>query len=209
MSKLRTLLYALSLLLAIQQKGARARRPSLCDGGEKLAPRVPVPKTIVANGCGPQGMQIPESFGLHVCCNRHDLCYQSCGTTFKYCEKVFQKCVERVCAQYKGDLDTKDACSEQAETFTGLTAMFGGAFHSSSQEGVCDCVAEEEAPARFEEFLHYVRSRSLPTESKEKRDAFVRETMKKYEGKEGRMVYRALKQYRDEFVHFDNIKAEL
>ena len=75
--------------------GGRARRSrSICPSGRKfIAPRAIVdvePGMLVANGCGPQGMEVKESFGLWPCCNIHDVCYSSCGTTFSFCEKRFK-----------------------------------------------------------------------------------------------------------------------
>lgn len=39
------------------------------------------------------GMEVEEPFQLWRCCNSHDVCYASCGTTFKYCEKQFKNCM--------------------------------------------------------------------------------------------------------------------
>jgi secretory phospholipase A2 len=33
-------------------------------------------------------MQVKETFGLYKCCNGHDLCYATCGTSKGFCEKV-------------------------------------------------------------------------------------------------------------------------
>jgi hypothetical protein len=46
-----------------------------------------------ANGCGPEGLQITEPFGLHRCCNGHDVCYGMCGVHFEYCERKFDECM--------------------------------------------------------------------------------------------------------------------
>eukprot|EP00939_MAST-03C_sp_MAST-3C-sp1_P001143 g1143.t1 len=186
---------------------AKSYAPSQgCAGGEVYAPKIPVPDTIVANGCGPQGMQIPEEFGLHVCCNRHDLCYQSCGTTFRYCEKMFKSCLNKVCKKYSGGTRERE-CREQADTFSGLTAMFGDGFHKSSQDGVCDCVPEDERSPRYRKFLEHVHERSGGRT--EEREAYIEELSQKYEKKKGQMVYRALKKHQGIFVSFDNIKDEL
>ena len=31
------------------------------------------------------------------CCNFHDVCFSTCGTSFEWCEKQFEQCMTRVC----------------------------------------------------------------------------------------------------------------
>merc|ERR1712217_138165 len=108
-------------------------------------------KAMTANGCGPQGMQIPEEFGLYRCCNFHDVCFSTCGTTHQWCEQEFKGCMKRVCkAPLDGD---KKECKQQAKSFTSLTGAFGKGFHTSSQKMSCDCVDKASAASAHKTYL--------------------------------------------------------
>ena len=47
-------------------------------------------------------------------------------------------------------------CKETANSFAGMTAMFGKSFHDNGMREACDCVSEEEAPARFNEYVKHM-----------------------------------------------------
>lgn len=47
-------------------------------------------------------------------------------------------------------------CKETANSFAGMTAMFGKSFHENGMREACDCVSEEEAPARYEEYVKFM-----------------------------------------------------
>ena len=47
-------------------------------------------------------------------------------------------------------------CKETANSFAGMTSMFGKSFHENGMREACDCVSEEEAPARFEEYVKFM-----------------------------------------------------
>lgn len=47
-------------------------------------------------------------------------------------------------------------CKETANSFAGMTAMFGKSFHDNGMREACDCVSEEEAPARFNEYVKFI-----------------------------------------------------
>merc|ERR1719384_320325 len=100
---------------------------------------------MTANGCGPQGMQIPEEFGLFRCCNFHDVCFSTCGTTHAWCEEEFKGCMRRVCKAVPKGPERKK-CKEQSKSFSGLTDMFGNGFYASSQKESCSC-EKKGAPA--------------------------------------------------------------
>jgi secretory phospholipase A2 len=163
---------------------------------------VKVPKqpfvSITANGCGPEGMQIEEEFGLFRCCNRHDICFQSCGVTWRFCEKDFKKCMNDVCMSSTKKKD----CKEQADMFSSMTSMFGSAFFDTSQDGVCECVDSSDANKRYIAFLREISSDTIDIED-------ANQFVTKYEKKPGIMVYKALKKYKDTTVIFQNIKDEL
>ena len=45
--------------------------------------------------------------GVTKCCNEHDFCYDTCNNSKDSCDKVFKKCVERLCKKLK-DVVTHD-----------------------------------------------------------------------------------------------------
>jgi secretory phospholipase A2 len=54
-----------------------------------------------SNGCGPAGMQIESKFKLESCCDKHDLCYDTCGKTRTECDKQFESCMNKICKSLK------------------------------------------------------------------------------------------------------------
>ncbi|CAM2726813.1 unnamed protein product [Rotaria socialis] len=61
-----------------------------------------------ANGCGAEGsVNIDRSLkyvGEHVmipCCNRHDICYETCGKTQNECDSEFRSCMNAACNTIK------------------------------------------------------------------------------------------------------------
>ena len=129
--------------------GGKGGNKPLCPAGKSAVPLMNqfTDATLYANGCGPQGMKVEENFGLFPCCNSHDICYGICGTTHKFCENKFKRCMEKIC---KGQVDSQQqaACRQQANGFSGMTAVFGVSFHSSSQQDACECVPSGDAAVR-------------------------------------------------------------
>ena len=170
-------------------------------------------------------MQVTENFGLYKCCNGHDLCYSTCGTSKDYCEKVFKSCMSSVCTKnYAHDPATKGECDKQAQSMTGLTAAFGGSFHTRSQSGdpekgqlgACDCYESEEAADErwMEKFTEFYMAHAEPPMNEEEAAKKAEEVMKKHKGgKRGEAYYKMIKKYQKstketEFI-WDNVKAEL
>ena len=193
--------------------------------GEVPAPTENEDYKFECNGCGPKGMQVSENFGLYKCCNGHDLCYATCGTSKDYCENVFKKCMTDVCkSKYGHDPDVKAECDKQAQSMTGLTAAFGGGFHHRSQQGdaekgipaACDCYQGQEAADErwMEKFTEFYMAHADPPMKEEEAATKAAEVMKKNTGKKrGEAYYKMIKKYQKstketEFI-WDNVKAEL
>lgn len=47
-------------------------------------------------------------------------------------------------------------CQETANSFASMTAMFGKSFHENGMRDACDCVSEEEAPGRFQDYVKFM-----------------------------------------------------
>lgn len=179
-----------------------------CPKGKHAAP-VPLgvrSEKISANGCGPAGLQVSEDFGLYLCCNRHDVCYQGCGVSFDFCESQFAKCMRNVCKQQE-DASQIEPCNKQANSFTGMTKAFGSGIWQSSQETACNCFdTKEEA---FEGTLKYLQS-VYEAAGEEKDEAVLNEMLKKFSGKKRQKLIEAINvKYGKHFVEFQNIKEEL
>lgn len=178
--------------------------PPLCGPGQEAVPKMDQHEKLSANGCGPQGMQIQEPFGLYRCCNGHDVCFSVCGTTHAFCEQEFQNCMKEVC---KNPLQGKKKdCKQQAKTFSVLTKSFGADFHSDSQRETCQCVPKGEAVAkRHREYLTAFMKRYNSSAATEEE---VDDALSQYQGREGELYLRLVKIHGNNFVRFDNIKGE-
>lgn len=150
-------------------KGSRKRqkRRNACPRGQALVPKdlddllnAPRRNQFIANGCGPEGMQVKEPFGLWQCCNGHDVCYSTCGATFDHCEEQFGSCMQGVCDRID-DKKTSRACHEQANSFTGMTKLFGRGSHAASQRDTCECKSEgADAKLAWRRFIEALREKS-------------------------------------------------
>ena len=168
-----------------------------CPSGHVRVPAKKAPE-LYANGCGPQGMQVKEPWGLFKCCNRHDICYSLCGTTFDFCESEFKGCMKEVCQAHG---EKRAECQEQADGFSGMTALFGKGFHSTGQEKACDCVPEKQKDERHEAEVERLKQHGVPEEEGLK--------LGEFKGKEGELYYNLMVQYGKSAIEFRDIPDEL
>ena len=62
--------------------------------------------TADSNGCGPSAFPIAgPSFGFESCCEEHDICYGSCGTSRTQCDNDFYSCMYCICQDEGNFLD--------------------------------------------------------------------------------------------------------
>lgn len=61
-----------------------------------------------------------------------------------------------VAAQMCDSVNGGGECKETANSFASMTAMFGKSFHDNGMREACDCVSEEEAPTRFNEYVKFM-----------------------------------------------------
>ena len=91
-------------------------------------------KTVsTSNGCGPMGLTI---VGLNSdflnCCNKHDDCYDSCGSSQTHCDSDFGRCMVQACiSKYKNIL--LDICKMKAKLVENAVSSFGHPFFKISQ----------------------------------------------------------------------------
>ena len=191
----------------------------ICDPGELPAPTENQEYKFECNGCGPKGMQVKESFGLYKCCNGHDLCYSTCGTSKDFCERVFKACMAKTCYAHA----ERAECKKQADSMTGMTGLFGGSFHARTQKGspengrlgACDCYAPADADRRWEEkFTEFYEKHSDPPMTLDEAGDKAKKVLSTYKPEQrGEVYYKMIKKYQKstketEFV-WDNVKAEL
>eukprot|EP00403_Amphidinium_massartii_P026277 CAMPEP_0178387746 /NCGR_PEP_ID=MMETSP0689_2-20121128/9231_1 /TAXON_ID=160604 /ORGANISM="Amphidinium massartii, Strain CS-259" /LENGTH=215 /DNA_ID=CAMNT_0020008117 /DNA_START=12 /DNA_END=655 /DNA_ORIENTATION=+ len=189
--------------------GGGKKKAAICPA-EKIAVPKPLkklkPGTLIANGCGPQGMVMKEPYGLWRCCNRHDVCYSSCGASFDFCEKKFKQCTQERCKQPE-NAGQEAECMEQANSMLGLTGIFGKDFHSNSARTVCECVdSESEAQQRRREWVVDVYER-FGDPVKASNETFINSLLEKNRGKEGKLVFDLITKYggKPGFVQFNDI----
>lgn len=181
--------------------GGNAKRKGICPAGQFAAPKrfgdVDMPRQFSANGCGPEGMAIDEPFQLWRCCNGHDVCYASCGASFKYCENSFKKCMAKVC-KHPINKNNSTECQEQADSFSSMTAIFGKGSHTAGMQGTCDCFESEElAVERYLETM----VKMYEAFGVEPNPTFVHETVAKYAPKRlGQLMFKLIKKFGVQFV---------
>eukprot|EP00933_Yihiella_yeosuensis_P066161 TRINITY_DN70266_c0_g1_i1.p1 TRINITY_DN70266_c0_g1~~TRINITY_DN70266_c0_g1_i1.p1 ORF type:complete len:327 (+),score=87.75 TRINITY_DN70266_c0_g1_i1:90-983(+) len=172
----------------------------VCKSGKVPVPKLNMHTMFRANGCGPQGFQIPEDFGLYKCCNGHDVCFTACGTSHQYCEDSFKQCMSKVCENpLKGG---RKKCREQADSFTSLTKSFGGGFHLQSQKESCDCVKESKAQERHKQYLKHFYEKFNKTAAA---DHLIDAELKEWNGKVAELYDELVRRYGNKFVKFDNV----
>jgi len=191
-------------------KGGNAA--SICPAGKFVAPKLSSklrPGELIANGCGPQGMQVDEPFGLWRCCNRHDVCFSACDVKFDYCEKQFKKCIKERCA-HDDNKGKESECKSQGDGFTSMTAMFGAGSHASSMQAVCECKKTEAAAnSQRRDYIVDIYKR-FGNKTKADDAAYIDGLVSKYEGKQGKLYLELIHKYggAEGFVEFDNIRNE-
>ena len=151
---------------------------------------------FVANGCGPEGMEIDEPYGLWRCCNGHDVCYSTPAAAFSFCESEFSSCMANACGDFQ-DGDTSKACHKQASGFSSMTKMFGRGSHGGSQRDVTECVkSSDQAHTKWSNFLKEIYAAGGVKASNEKLEVLLAE----HRGKEGVLAYGLVKDFGQHFV---------
>lgn len=113
------------------------------------APRAVQNKFYVptADGCGSLGLRISTDYlpaaEMEMCCNAHDICYDTCNSDKELCDLDFKRCLYRYCDSYEksiaSDLMTKGCKAAAKMLFTG-TLTLGCKAYLDSQQRSCYCV---------------------------------------------------------------------
>mmetsp|Transcript_1956 Transcript_1956/g.2143 ORF Transcript_1956/g.2143 Transcript_1956/m.2143 type:complete len:269 (-) Transcript_1956:31-837(-) len=181
--------------------GANLSKP-MCGEGEVAVPMAGHHKKITVNGCGPHSVPLQEAFGLTKCCNSHDVCYSTCGTSHEWCELEYKRCMDKVCKKPK--IGTEKLCKMQAESFTQFTAQIDWD-HELNQRQSCTCMPKEIAGDMHHEFLLEFLTEHDPQIATEEA---AEELLNKWEGREGQLYASLVKKHGHKFVEFKGVVAE-
>lgn len=109
-----------------------------CPGGATPMDNPNVEPT--ANGCGPSALPLAgPSFSFLQCCEQHDFCYGTCGTSKQQCDNDFYSCMYCSCQETYDDFFSILACEEIACTYFQAVDEFGCFSFTSGQEEACTC----------------------------------------------------------------------
>ncbi|CAJ1453302.1 unnamed protein product [Effrenium voratum] len=182
-------------------KGGKGGSDRLCPTGKIPVPKLDHHERMMANGCGPQGLVIKEPYGLYRCCNSHDVCFSVCGTSHKFCEDQFSRCMNEVCEQKSPS--EREECTQQATSFSSMTKAFGKGFHQASQKDSCECAPKAEAKERHREYLeNFYRAYNSSKQS----DAH--DDLSEWGGKEAELYFDLVKTYGHMFVEFTDVPKQ-
>jgi hypothetical protein len=122
-----------------------------CPPGTTLKPKygsLPVP-----NGCGASDTQTaldkildPFTDYLSICCNYHDVCYQTCDfdgmakRTFRECNDQFNTCLLNRCQ--KVPFADRQFCNIWADAYSIAVDAFGSSAFNDDQRAACTCVLD-------------------------------------------------------------------
>lgn len=108
----------------------------VCVGPQVLVQKQsPLPSS---NGCSkPSGLTVGGEEDFTYCCDRHDVCYSSCGMSKDFCEKDFGKCMKNLCHTA---FPSNPACPGAAQMYQMGTTMFGVKGFGELQNDYCTCI---------------------------------------------------------------------
>ncbi|XP_032396961.1 group XIIB secretory phospholipase A2-like protein isoform X1 [Etheostoma spectabile] len=105
------------------------------------------------NGCSSSlvGFQVNAALDLGIpaiteCCNQHDMCYDTCGTSKYDCDSEFRLCVHGICSDLKkslGFVSKVQACDSMADALHSAVGTLGCRPYMNSQRAACVCEGEE------------------------------------------------------------------
>jgi len=138
------LLSLIACSFSLLKKKKKCTNEFTCPKGQKRVDNN-LEKTV--NGCGAQSnskfMEIINKIGNTIgkrfieCCNKHDICYGTCGTTHKGCDDSFKECMQKECKPL--NIAKKALCKTTAFGFHKAVAIGGKCVFYKTQEEHCRC----------------------------------------------------------------------
>lgn len=164
----------------------------------------PVPKNMrfKSKGCNTGGISMfnpgqAQSTGLlQKCCDLRNACFDTCGISFSYCVKQFQKCTVNACVT-QVDPERKKSCETSANLYRMTVSLGGCSKFDQTQQENCDCVVGE-ARLRKKRLKtlksFYKKHNKKHAENKEKLDKLV-EKHGTNTGKFAKLTYKLVSKY--------------
>jgi len=84
-----------------------------------------------------------------VACDRHDECYQSCGSDRGGCDSRMRQDMLNICSKSKESRSVRQVCTEWAEIYYKSHRGFGESAHKDRQREVCECNPSTLGPPRL------------------------------------------------------------
>uniref|UniRef100_A0A3Q3VYV3 Uncharacterized protein n=1 Tax=Mola mola TaxID=94237 RepID=A0A3Q3VYV3_MOLML len=119
-----------------------------CRYGKRPNPR-PGYRLSEADGCASSLMGFQLDLGIPamtMCCNKLDVCYETCGTSKYVCDSEFRSCLHGICSDINKSLgfaSSVQACGSMADTLYNTVWTLGCRSYMNSQRAACICDEEE------------------------------------------------------------------
>ncbi|XP_066303354.1 group XIIA secretory phospholipase A2-like [Branchiostoma lanceolatum] len=113
----------------------------VCKNGKK--PRKNPTHVPRSNGCGSFGLKM-DTTGLPQmtkCCDKHDICYDTCGKKRQNCDDKFKTCLDDMCEEIRTTLssDQYEGCQMTSQLMYAGTMGLGCRSFKEAQKRACIC----------------------------------------------------------------------
>jgi RHS repeat-associated protein len=98
------------------------------------------------NGCSfsPNKPPVTPKADFKPCCDQHDICYQTCGSDKKKCDRDFYRCMNAACdAAYPADTARRALCKSQASIYYAAVDKEGDSPFKKDQDKACKCECQK------------------------------------------------------------------
>ncbi|XP_012252841.2 group XIIA secretory phospholipase A2 [Athalia rosae] len=97
-----------------------------------------------SNGCGAMGLEQFQEFftndEIKICCDNHDICYDTCNSDKEKCDLDFKRCLYKYCDTLEStSINVMRACRAAAKLYFAGTTTFGCKSFLDSQKQACYC----------------------------------------------------------------------
>lgn len=139
-------------LLLVAPPASVTSASNRCSSGQVSVQSLTNPPT--SNGCSkPAGISVGGEEDFTYCCDRHDVCYSTCGASKDFCESDFGKCMQELC---KSQFSHNPQCGGAASMYQMGTTMFGGDGFDNLQVDHCQCIDESEVSNHYAKVLRQI-----------------------------------------------------
>lgn len=120
-----------------------------CPVGSAFAQKLG--RTLESNGCTkPAFLTVNGEEDFTHCCDRHDVCYSTCGLTQAYCDEDFRKCMHQLCEHV---FPHNPECKSAASTYSMGTSLFGTDLYSNEQDSHCTCIEAGQLVPHYKSYV--------------------------------------------------------